>query len=218
MLFIVATPIGHFQDITLRALAILKEVDGIICEGFRQASTLLKKIGISDQNLLLLDEHNEKTQSDEIIHMLASGKQLALISDCGTPAFQDPGSHLIAKCHEFGITVKSIPGPSSLMAALALSPSPIKEFHFAGFLPQKQQERISKLKALQRGKKPVILMDTPYRLKKLLTEINDYFGKHQPVGLAIDLTLSSEVFIHDKVESVIRQVGDRKGEFVLIIY
>lgn len=218
ILYIVATPIGNLHDITLRALEVLNQSDGIICEGFRSASTLLKKLEIKNKNLTLLDEHNEKTQSDEILSMLLSGQQLALISDCGTPAFQDPGSHLIARCHELGIQVISIPGPSSLMTALSLSPLPIKEFYFAGFLPQKKPDRLRKLMSIKKLQLPIILMDTPYRLKKLLCEVSEHFGSNTMVALALDLTLPEEELFFDRIGEIIKRVQDRKGEFILIVY
>ena len=175
-LFIVATPIGNVQDITFRALDILGQVDGIICEEERQGSTLLKKLGISPRQLFTLNEHNEDDQTNALIALLCQGQNLALISDCGTPAFADPGARLIAEALQSNIRVTTIPGPSSLMAAISLSPIPLKDFMFVGFLPRKDPERIAKLEYLRSLRVPLIILDTPYRLVKLLDEVQKVFN------------------------------------------
>ena len=218
ILFIVATPIGDNRDITLRALDVLNLVDRVICEGFRQGSTLLKRLDIKNKPLVILDEHNESNQTEEIVEFLSQGEQLALISDCGTPAFQDPGSHLIARCIDLDIPVKSIPGPSSLMAALSLSPIPLNEFYFIGFLPQKSAHREKKFQFIKSLRCPVVLMDTPYRLVKLLTEVRDYLGGNRLITLAVDLTLPSEDLFYGRVKNILERVKDRKAEFILIVY
>lgn len=218
VLYIVSTPIGHIRDITLRALDVLGDADGVICESYRQASTLLKRLGIGSKELFLLDEHDEAQQTEDLLKMLLQGKRLALISDCGTPAFQDPGSRLIARCLENRIPVKPVPGASSLMAALSLSPMPIKEFFFLGFLPQKKAQRLREFQKLRKIQLPIILMDTPYRLGRLLTEVRDNLGGNRTVTLALDLTLPNECIMHGKVHEVLSSVGDRKGEFILIVH
>lgn len=217
-LYIVSTPIGNYRDITLRALDVLRDVDAVICEEYRQGSTLLKKLDLPRKELLLLNEHNEIEQAGEIVQLLLAGKELALISDCGTPAFADPGTYLIKQATEFQIPVKPVPGASSLMALIAISPEPLDEFYFAGFLPRKSDLRNSKLKALKRMNVPILLMDTPYRLGKLLQEIKDMFGKGRMITLALDLTLEREKIYHDAVGEVIREVGSRKSEFILIVH
>ena len=129
-LFIVATPIGNFGDISLRALETLKSADAVACEEFREGSTLLKKLGIGGKKLMILNEHNEKEGTDEIFQALLSGQAIALVSDCGTPAFADPGTVLVKRCVEYGIPVSSVPGASSLMAAISLSPLAFKRILF----------------------------------------------------------------------------------------
>lgn len=218
MLYLVATPIGDTGDITLRAIEILKTADAVVCEEFRQGSTLLKKLGIGEKQLLLLNEHSEIGDTEEIISLLLSGKNIALISDCGTPGFADPGTYLIKRCAETGIPFKGIPGPSSLMLAVSLSPLPLDEFYFAGFLPRKENERKQKLKILKDLDIPVILMDTPYRLSKLLHEIKDSFGGKKTVTLALDLTMKEEEIFHGSLDRVMRIVRNRKGEFILILH
>ena len=217
-LFIVATPIGNVQDITLRALDILRQVDGIICEEERQGSTLLKRLMISPNELLTLNEHNEDDQTNALITRLRQGQSLALISDCGTPAFADPGARLISEALQFKIQVTTIPGPSSLMAAISLSPIPLKEFMFVGFLPRKDPERITKLEYLRSLRVPLIILDTPYRLVKLMDEVQKVFGPKKLVTLGLDLTLPSEWVVHNTVHWIRQNIPVKKGEFVLIIH
>lgn len=217
-LYVVSSPIGNFRDITLRALDTLEKADAVICEEFREASTLLKKIGISDKQLLQLNEHNELEAAEEFVMQLINGDTLALISDAGTPAFADPGTYLIKRCMELQIPVEAIPGPSSLMTAISLSPLPLEEFFFAGFLPRKEEQRRNKFNFLKRLNTSIVLMDTPYRLGKLLEEVKEFFGAGKLITLAIDLTQESESVIHGPVQEVINKVGSRKGEFILILH
>ena len=217
-LWVVATPIGNYGDITLRALEILKNADGVACEEYRLGSTLLKKLGIGKKKLIILNEHNETEGTEEVIQALLSGQSIALISDCGTPAFADPGTSLVKRCVEYGIRVSSIPGASSLMAAISLSPLPLKEFYFSGFLPRGEFERREKINFLKTLRTPIILMDTPYRMGKLLGEIGTNFGKNRLVTLAVDLTLPAESLLHGPVGEVSKRVKDRKGEFILILH
>lgn len=217
-LFMVATPIGNYQDITLRALEVLRTVDGVICEEFRIGSTLLKKLGIPEKPLIPFNEHNQQHQASEILLRLHQGENLALVSDCGTPGFEDPGSSLIEQALQQGIPVSPLPGPSSLMAAISVSPVPLKEFHFAGFLPRKDEERLSKLRHLSALKVPVILMDTPYRLSKLLQEVETVFGRNRMATLALDVSLPIELILHATLAELRLRVQARKGEFILILY
>lgn len=217
-LFIVSTPIGDYRDITLRAIDVLDEVDAVICEEYRTGSTLLKKLDLAGKELIQLNEHNEKESSLMIAEELNQGKRYALISDCGTPAFADPGTRLIRRCMVNGVPVIPVPGPSSLMAAISLSPLPLGEFYFAGFLPRKKEIRIRKLSNLNKIRIPVILMDAPYRLSRLLEEVIDTYGKARMVTLAFNLTLPGEKLLHDKAGNIFQQMKDKKGEFVLIVH
>ncbi len=217
-LYIVATPIGNYRDITLRALDVLRTVDAVICEEYRQGSTLLKKLDIQGKELLMLNEHNEAEKAVEIAMQLLQGKRYALISDCGTPAFADPGTYLIQKASEFQVPVVPIPGASSLMALLSVSPLPVDEFFFAGFLPRQSEIRQQKLKSLAKMSVPIILMDTPYRLGKLLAEVKSVYGKNRRATLALDLTLESEKILHGTLNEITAQIGNRKSEFMLIIH
>jgi 16S rRNA (cytidine1402-2'-O)-methyltransferase len=217
-LYIVATPIGNPQDITLRAIEMLRLANAVVCEELRLGTTLLKKLNIVDKEILTLNEHNEDEQTGELMIRLHTGQSLALISDCGTPTFADPGARLIEEAIQQRVPVIPVPGPSSLMSALSVSPVPLKEFIFAGFLPRKDPERISKLKNLQGIHMPLVLMDTPYRLGKLLQEVENVFGKNRQVTLAVDLTLPNELILHGPLTEVRQRIQARKGEFILIVY
>lgn len=216
ILYIVATPIGHPHDITLRALDILRTVDAVVCEEARPGSTLLKKYDIQ-KPLLLLNEHNEKRAIPDIVAHLNNGENLALISDCGTPVFADPGLSLINALEESGIRVIPIPGPASLTAAISVCKFDLNQFVFGGFLPREPQERRKALAVLQNTRLPIILMDAPYRLKQLLEDSASIFGNNQQVMLGYDLTLPGEKVIYGSLRTVIGHTTGWKGEFVLIV-
>jgi 16S rRNA (cytidine1402-2'-O)-methyltransferase len=215
-LYIVATPIGNLKDITLRALDILKKVDAIICEEYRVGSKLLHRLKI-ENILITLNEHNEVEEASKIAARLASGESMAIISDAGTPVFADPGQHLLELVYQMGIPVSPIPGPASLMAALSLCDFSIDRFVFAGFPPQKSPARESFLIKYKNESVPVILMDTPYRLTKLLEEVASIFGKNQDILLACDMTQSKEAIYRGRVKEILPQITGQKREFILIL-
>ncbi len=216
-LFIVATPIGNAQDITLRAIETLRSVDAIICEERKDGSRLLKQLEITGKPLIELNEHNEGEMIQEVLIDLMNGKNMALISDCGTPVFSDPGKQLLKLMDEMRIKVVPIPGASSLMAALSLCPFDMENFTFLGFLPPKTEQRSAALQKHTNSNFPIILMDTPYRLVKLLDEVNKIFGRQQQIFLALDLTLPSEATYLGTVQDIAAQVQGRKAEFILIL-
>jgi len=218
MLFVVATPIGNDADITLRAIETLNSVDAIICEDSRRASTLLKRLNIGNKELVVLDEHNEKERTAEIIRRLHRNQKLALISDAGTPVFADPGHYLISQAIEFGIPVSPIPGPSSLMAALSLLPFKLDRYVYGGFLSRNPEQRRKELHQLRTLRMPVVLMDTPYRLGALLEDVSKIFGKSQQVTLAADLTTANETIYRGSIQEVQNQVQKRKAEFILVLH
>jgi 16S rRNA (cytidine1402-2'-O)-methyltransferase len=216
-LYIVAIPIGNYKDITLRALEILKSVNGVICEEIRVGSTLLKKLGV-DNELLPLNEHNEVIQSIEIISRLQQGQSFAVVSDTGTPVFADPGSNLIEQAIGSGIRVIPIPGPSSLMAALSISHIKLDKFLFIGFLPREQSLRRLEIQKYKGLRMPLVLLDTPYRLTTLLIDVSYVFGKGANVILGCDLTMATEHIYRGDLGSIIDQVNGKKHEFVLIVF
>lgn len=216
-LYIVATPIGNPRDITLRALDVLQEVDAVICEEYREGSTLLKKLGIQKE-IILVNEHNEAEQTPLIALRLHQKQALALISDCGTPVFADPGASLIHQMVEQGIPVVPIPGPSSLMAALSVLDVKLDRFIYAGFLPRDREERRKALKHLRATRFPIILMDAPYRLVPVLDDIDAVFGGGINITLAMDITLPGEYIFRGTVSEARKKLGQRKSEFVLIVH
>lgn len=217
-LYIVATPIGNPMDITLRAIEILKSADAVICEDRKIGSKLAKSIGIEIKEWIVVSEHNENRSGDEIQEQLLSGKNLALISDCGTPVFSDPGARLIERALGIGAKVTPIPGPSSLMATLSILDTSLPKFYFAGFPPRQPQDREKMLDHLSKLHVPVILMDTPYRLSTILKESLKTFGSGRKAVLACDLTLHSETIFRGNLGEIYKHVGNRKAEFILIIY
>ena len=216
ILYIVATPIGNIEDISLRALRILKEVDAVICEEFKQGIRLLKKLKV-DNTIICLNEHNEAESVQNILIDLMQGKSYALISDCGTPVFADPGQLLISTLTEMNIKVVPVPGPSSLMAALSVCSIPMDQFIFVGFLPPKSDKRLNALNRIKGQNLPLVVMDTPYRMTRLLEDVIQVFGKKKSVCLACDLTLPNELIMHGQVGDIYKRVSGQKKEFVLII-
>ena len=215
-LYVVATPIGNAGDITTRAIETLAHADVILCEEHRNGSRLLKSLGIA-KPLLELNEHNEAERIQEVLLMLAQGQTLALISDCGTPVFSDPGRKLLQLLYEMNIAVTPLPGASSLMAALSVCPFDLEEFLFIGFLPVKTDQRQKKLSQLKYSNYPLVLMDTPYRMQRLLQEVQQSFGKKQNIFLACDLTMPEERLYLGPVDEILTKIQNRKSEFILIL-
>ncbi len=217
-LYIVAIPIGHPKDITLRALDVLSSVDMIICEDIRNASRFLKQCGLAEKPFAILSEHNEKQEADTLIEQLLLGNNAALISDCGTPVFADPGYELIRQASQAGIRVIPLPGPSSLITALSLLDRPLNQFIFGGFLPREKNERLAALRALKAHNMPIIIMDTPYRLEMLLLDVSKVFSPSQEILLAADMTQTTEKIYRGKVVDVLESLEKKKAEFILVIY
>jgi 16S rRNA (cytidine1402-2'-O)-methyltransferase len=190
----------------------------VICEEQREGTTLLKRLGISDKEILLLNEHNEQEQAADLVIRMHMGASMALISDCGTPVFSDPGAYLIRHASELGIKVVPIPGPSSLMAALSILDFRLEKFVFGGFLGRDPDERRRELFSLKAMRMPIVLMDTPYRLGALLDDIGKVFGKNHPITLACDMTLPKETIYRGTVAEVRQQTNNRKAEFILIVH
>ncbi len=217
-LYLVATPIGNHADITLRALDTLKSVDFIICEEFKEARRLLAHYNI-EKELLPLNEHNEKDEAPEIINRLAEGKSAALISDCGTPLFSDPGHYLVDLCIAKNIEVVPLPGASSLLPALTGSGLNFEKFYYYGWLSPKKDLRTAELAKLKNIKAVIVILDTPYRLRQLLADVQKTFGAKKRIVVAFDLTLEGEQFFRGEVSSILKIAEDKKlkGEFVLLI-
>jgi len=217
-LYIVATPIGNLDDITLRALKVLREADAIICEELRVGSSLLKRLGIEAKEIILLNEHNEEDQAMQIAARLVQGQSMALISDTGTPVFADPGHLLISVAAGFGVRVSPVPGANSIIAALSVLDFKLEQFVFGGFLPREPEKRRAELTRLRGLRMPVVLMDTPYRLGALLDDVAKVFGAGQPVTVACDLTQPGEIIYRGGAASVRKQVNQKKAEFIMIVH
>ncbi len=217
VLYIVATPIGNPRDITLRAMDVLQEVDAVICEEYREGSTLLKQLGIQKE-IIEVNEHNETDQAPLIAERLRGEQSMALISDCGTPVFADPGATLIRLLVEQGTPVVPVPGASSLMATLSVLDVKLDRFIYAGFLPRDRGERKKALKHLRATRFPIILMDAPYRLMPLLADLEEVYGGGTNITLAMDLTLPDETIYRGTIAGAEKSLGQRKSEFVLIVH
>ena len=217
-LYITPTPIGNYDDITLRALQILKKVDLIICEELKPARRLLSHFGI-EKELIPLNEHNEKEITPEIIRELSEGKSAALISDAGTPLFSDPGHFLVEQCLAKKINIIPLPGANSLIPSLIASGLNIEKFYYYGWLSPKKEIRKQELNKLKSVKELIVLMETPYRLKRILEDVKKTFGKNVYIVLAYKLTMPEEKILRGKVETILETVEKEKlkGEFVLLI-
>ncbi len=217
-LYIVATPIGNLEDITLRALNTLKAVDLIACEDTRQTLKLLRHYSILDKALLTYHSFNERTATERIIAELLQGKSVALVSDAGTPSISDPGFFLVRAAYERGLRVVPVPGISALTAAVSVSPIPIRYFHFEGFLPQKKG-RHTRLKHLASLGSTIIFYESPHRILKLLDELQEYFG-NPTVMIARELTKLHEEILLGSPAELKAKFASKKilGEFVVIVH
>jgi 16S rRNA (cytidine1402-2'-O)-methyltransferase len=216
-LYLVATPIGNLEDITLRALRVLKECDVVAAEDTRHSGQLLKHFGIS-KPLLSYFQFNEAKRSEEIIDRLRRGEKVALVTDAGSPGISDPGERVVKATIAAGLRVESVPGPSALVAAITASGLPTDEFHFIGFLPHKSGQRRKQLENLKAFGGTLVLYESPYRVEKLLGELNELFPDRQVV-LARELTKKFEEYLRGTPAEllVIAQKRSLKGEFVVMV-
>lgn len=219
-LYIVATPIGNRDDISLRALKILQSVDLILAEDTRHSLPLLTALGIKNQ-LSALHAHNESDKSGQIIERLAAGQSIALISDAGTPLISDPGFPLVKLARQHHIPVVPIPGACALITALSAAGVPCDSFLFLGFLPAKQQARKSKLNELKKEPYTLIFYESTHRIVDCLDDIIECYGQECELALAKELTKTFERFIYNKAQEVknwlLSEAAHSKGEFVLMI-
>lgn len=216
-LYIVSTPIGNLEDITLRALRVLKDVDVIAVEDTRHSSKLLTHFGISKPMISYWGE-KEKVRAEEVLGRLQAGQSVALISDAGTPGISDPGSVLIEKTIEAGIDIVSIPGPSALTAAISISGMPVKEFTFIGFMPPKKAQRQKMLSDLSHEKRTLVFYEAPHRVFEALEDMLEIFGDRK-AALVKEITKIHEETLRGTLDNVIEQLVDRTiaGEYVIIV-
>ena len=216
-LYLVATPIGNLEDITLRALRTLKEVDVIAAEDTRHTGQLLKHFQIS-KPLLSYFQFNEAKRSEEIIERLRRGEKVALVTDAGSPGISDPGERVVKAVIAAGLRVEPVPGASAVVAGLTASGLSTEEFHFVGFLPHKSGQRRTQLERLKTVPGTLVLYESPYRVEKLLGELKDIMPERRVV-LARELTKKFEEFLRGTPTELIQQIGTRtlKGEFVVLV-
>ena len=213
-LYLIATPIGNLEDITLRAINTLKEVDIIAAEDTRHTLKLLNHLEIS-KPLISYHRHNEEVKSKDLIEKLLSGKSIGVVTDAGTPGISDPGEEIVKEAIKNGIQVIPIPGACAAINALIASGLSTKEFIFFGFLPLNKKLRTQKFEDIARQKKTIIIYEAPHRIEATLNEIKEKFGNIQIV-LAKEITKIHENFIRGTIEEVLEQIKDVRGEFILM--
>ena len=216
-LFLVPTPIGNLEDMTFRAIKVLKEVDLILAEDTRTSGKLLKHFEI-DTPLQSHHMHNEHKQLDATIQKLKGGTTLALISDAGTPAISDPGFLLTRACVQNNIDVECLPGATAFVPALVNSGLPNDRFVFEGFLPIKKG-RQTRLEALAEEKRTLVFYESPHKLIKTLTQFGDYFGADRPISVSRELTKLYEETVRGTISEVLNHFESKppKGEFVIVV-
>ena len=220
-LYIASRDIGNYKDNTDRLKDILRKSDLILVESFKEATKLLKYLDIQkDKNQLMeFSEHTKKgSDIDSIINKILLLETIVLISDCGTPVLEDPGRELIEYCYSYNIKVRPIPGVSSVTASIMCLPFNFKSFYYAGLLPRDDKDRERRLIFLKKLDVPVIILDTPYRLSKVLASIKKIYSKNKQIALCLDITTDSEEIVIDDVSNLLDKYSNiKKREFVIVI-
>ena len=217
ILYIVPTPVGNMEDMTLRAIRILKEVDLVLAEDTRTSGILLKHFDIKNQ-LMSHHKFNEHCTSTGIVQRLLAGQNIALISDAGTPGISDPGFFLVREAVRAGIEVQTLPGATAFVPALVSSGLPCDRFAFEGFLPQKKG-RQTKLESLRDEQRTMIFYESPYRLVKTLQQFAEVFGQERPVSVCREISKVHEESVRGSLQEVIAHFTEHapKGEIVIVL-
>jgi 16S rRNA (cytidine1402-2'-O)-methyltransferase len=217
VLYLIPTPIGNLEDITLRAIRILKEADIILAEDTRVTGFLLHHLGIQ-KKIWSHHQHNEHQAVQEIVKQVEEGKNIALVSDAGTPGISDPGFLLVRECLKAGIEVNCLPGPTALIPALVMSGLPCDRFVFEGFLPQKKG-RQTKFLALQEEERTMVFYESPFRLLKTLEQMIEYFGEDRQASISRELTKMFEETKRGTLKELSIYFSEKtvKGEIVLVV-
>jgi 16S rRNA (cytidine1402-2'-O)-methyltransferase len=218
-LYLVATPIGNLEDITLRAVRVLKEVDVIACEDTRQTQKLLSHYSIATRTISY-HEHNEMTRAAELVKELQEGASIALVTDAGMPGISDPGFRLISLAIRHHVPVVPIPGASAFLAALVASGLPTDSFRFSGFLPAKRGERRAALEAIKSSPRTQVFYEAPHRVIEALSDLVEVLGKDRHVVVAREVTKLHEEFLRGRASEVLETLKSRaavKGEITLLI-
>jgi 16S rRNA (cytidine1402-2'-O)-methyltransferase len=216
ILYVVATPIGNLEDVTLRALKVLRDVSLVAAEDTRRTARLLQHYSISTPTTSL-HEHNEREKMSKLIERLHGGESVALVSDAGTPVVSDPGVALIAAARAEGIRVESIPGPSAVMAALSSSGLDAGEFTFVGFPPNRSKDRKRWLARVLAEPRLVIMFEAPHRVLGTLTDIAAIVGEDAEVGVARELTKAHEELVIQPISQLLERFAEARGEFTLLV-
>lgn len=216
-LYIVPTPIGNLEDITLRALRILKEVDLVLAEDTRQTVKLFQHYQIQ-KPLQSYHQHNEHKVFHNLVSELKNGKQIALVSDAGTPGISDPGFLIIRECVKEGIAVDCLPGATAFVPALVKSGLPCDSFCFEGFLPEKKG-RQTMLKKLAEEERTVVFYESPHRILKTIAQLIEFFGAERQASISRELTKMFEETVNGSLQEILEHYtnGTIKGEFVIVI-
>lgn len=216
-LYIVPTPIGNLEDITLRAIRILEEVDYILAEDTRTTSVLLKHLGI-EKKMYSHHKFNEHATSAMVAEAIEGGRNVALVSDAGTPGISDPGFLLVRTCVEAGLDVETLPGPTAFVPALVQSGFPCDRFCFEGFLPQKKG-RNKRIAALADEERTMIFYESPFRVVKLLQQLSEVMGNEREASVSREITKKFEQTVRGTLAELIEHFtqNDPKGEFVIIV-
>jgi 16S rRNA (cytidine1402-2'-O)-methyltransferase len=219
-LFIVATPIGNMNDITLRALEVLTDVDIIAAEDTRHTRLLLSRHGV-DTPLLALHEHNEEQAGPRLVEKLLSGQSVALVSDAGTPLLSDPGYRLVRLAAAAGIKVSPVPGPSAITAALSVSGLATDCFAFQGFLPSRRSARIKRLESLQHESRSTVLFESSHRILASIEDMVTVMGSERQAAICREMTKQFETVLRGTLKELQQQLtvdpNQRKGEFVIVL-
>jgi len=218
-LYLVPTPIGNLEDITLRAIKVLTNADVIACEDTRHTGQLMKLLGIRPKLLESYHDHNEQSKSEKLVSLLLDGKTIALVSDAGSPAVSDPGFRLVKLAINHNIPIVPLPGPTAFVPALSASGFAINEFIFLGFPPQKKG-RQTFFKRISNYEQTIVLYESPYRISKTIDEIIQYFGEERNICISREISKMYEEFIRGTAGEVKQLIASRnslKGEIVIII-
>lgn len=219
-LYVVATPIGNLEDITLRALEVLGGVDVIAAEDTRRTRILLTRHQL-DKPMVSLQEHNEEQKAPRLVERLAGGESIALVSDAGTPLLSDPGYRFVALAAQAGIEVVAVPGPSAITAALSISGLPTDRFTFEGFLPARHIARVKTLERLRLETRTMVFFESSHRIRESLSDLADVLGADRPLAVCREMTKQFETVLRGSLSEVMDRVeGDSnqsRGEFVLVV-
>ncbi len=216
ILYVVATPIGNLEDVTLRALRILREVSLIAAEDTRRTAKLLQHYSISTRTTSL-HEHNEHEKTPRLVERLRGGESVALVSDAGTPVVSDPGQRLVAAARSAGIRVESIPGPSAVMAAVSVAGLPATEFTFLGFPPHRSNDRMRWLAEGARQSRLVVFFEAPHRIRQTLSELEVITGPDRVVAVGRELTKAHDELVVNPISTVLSELRAPRGEFTVLL-